>query len=68
MDKISTKIGKNLKKIRISNDMSQSDLAKKLGVDRAYISGVENGKRNPTIETLSKIANALEVGINKLVD
>ena len=40
--------------------MSQGDLATALvKVDRAYISNIENGRMNPTLSTLEKIANAL---------
>jgi transcriptional regulator with XRE-family HTH domain len=39
----------------------QAALADRMGVDRAYVSGLELGQRNPTIVTLWHIAKALEV-------
>ncbi len=47
--------------------MSQGILAKKLGVDRAYISNVENGRMNPTLSTLEKIAKALGISSSELL-
>jgi len=38
-----------------------------LSVDRAYISNIENGRMNPTLSTLGKIAGALNVPINVLI-
>lgn len=48
-----------VKLLRRSHQLSQRDLAKKLGVPRTYISSVENGKKLPTIETLERLAQAL---------
>lgn len=67
MKTISTKIGKNLKRIRTEKKMSQGDISRKLGMDRGYISSVENGKRNPTVATIEKLANALGVSVDELL-
>ena len=67
MRAISTKLGKNLKKIRIAKKMSQGDISRALDVHRAYISGIENGKRNPTLATIEKLANALDVSVDELL-
>ena len=48
--------------------MSQGDLASALNVDRAYISNIENGRMNPTLSTLEKIAGVLKISIKNLVD
>ena len=64
----SKKLGENLRKLRLKKNFSQGDLAKKLEVDRAYISNIENGRMNPTLSTLEKIAQALKVSIKELVD
>jgi len=47
--------------------MSQGDLATVLSVDRAYISNIENGRMNPTLSTLEKIANALGISSSELL-
>lgn len=60
------KIWNNLKKIRKEKNISQEDLAQKIWVKRPYLSNVENGLINITIDTLEKIANALEIEIKYL--
>jgi len=62
------KLGKNLKMLRLKRKLSQGELSKSLNVDRAYISNIENGRMNPTLSTLEKIAQALKVSIKELVD
>lgn len=47
--------------------MSQGDLCRKLSVDRAYMSNVENGKKNPTLVTITRIADALNVSLDTLL-
>jgi transcriptional regulator with XRE-family HTH domain len=42
-------------------------MAKKLEVDRAYISNIENGKTNPTLLTITKLAKALGVSVDELL-
>ena len=61
-DTSSKRLGENLKKLRLKKKMSQGDISRKLGVDRAYISSIENGRMNPTLTTLEKLAEA--IGIN----
>jgi len=67
MNRISTKLGQNLKKIRIQKKMSQGDIARTLGVDRGYISNIENGKKNPTLATIDKLAKAFGVTADELL-
>lgn len=61
------RLGSNIKKIRLAKKMSQGDLCRKLSVDRAYMSNVENGKKNPTLATITKIAEALGVSVDLLL-
>jgi transcriptional regulator with XRE-family HTH domain len=56
-----------MKKIRLKKDMSQGDICRALGLDRAYISNVENGKQNLTISTMEKVARALGVNVDTLL-
>lgn len=67
MEKISQKLSINIKNIRSKKKMSQGDLCRKSGIDRGYMSAIENGKNNITINTLAKIAEALEVSPDKLL-
>jgi transcriptional regulator with XRE-family HTH domain len=63
----STKLGLNLKKIRTKKKISQGDIAKELGVSRGFISTIENGKTNPTLATITKLAKAVGVSVNDLL-
>ena len=63
-----TKFGKALREIRLKKKMSQGDVAKKCGVHRSYISGLERGKRNPSLLTIKKMAEALSVNPKELVE
>lgn len=67
MAEISTKLGRNFKRIRTAKKLSQGAIARKLEVHRAYISGIEHGKRNPTLATIEKIAGALGVSADELL-
>ncbi|MBI2631344.1 helix-turn-helix transcriptional regulator [Candidatus Nomurabacteria bacterium] len=61
------KLGENLKRLRLKKKLSQGDLSKSLGVDRAYISNIENGRMNPTLSTLEKISKALGISSSELL-
>lgn len=63
---LKTAIGKRIKELRIiKKDMSQEELASLIGCDRTYISRVESGKQNITIENLNQICNALDVTLSE---
>jgi transcriptional regulator with XRE-family HTH domain len=59
-------IGERLKALRIEKNMSQGDIEKHTGLLRCYISRVENGHTIPAVQTLEKIARALEVPMYQL--
>jgi len=59
-------IGDRLRELRESRKLSQGDIEKKTGLLRCYISRVENGHTVPTIETLEKLARALEIPLYQL--
>ena len=67
-DDVRRMVGRNLKRLRIAAGLSQAKLAERMGVDRAYISGLELGGRNPTIVTLWHLAKALGVKIRMLFE
>ena len=60
-------VGSNVRRLRKAADLSQAELANRMGVDRAYVSGLELGQRNPTVITLWHLAQALEVHLTDLV-
>jgi len=59
-------IGDRLRAMREEKNFSQGDIEKKTGLLRCYISRVENGHTVPAIETLEKMARALEVPMYQL--
>ncbi len=67
MQSESAKLGKNLKRIRTEKGMTQGDIVRALGVSRSFVSNVENGKTNPTLATIAKLAKALGVPTEELI-
>lgn len=63
----SIKLGTNIKRIRERKKMSQGDICRAVGFDRAQMSNIEAGKGNPTLATIEKIANALGVSADELI-
>ncbi len=61
------KLGDNLRRIRTEKGITQGDIAKSLGVSRGFVSNVENGKTNPTLSTIAKIASAIGVSTGELM-
>lgn len=63
---IKNDIGKRIKQLREYRGYSQESFANVCGLNRTYISGIESGKRNVSIENIEKIANGLDVNIAEL--
>jgi transcriptional regulator with XRE-family HTH domain len=61
-------VGDNVKKHRLAAKLTQQEMADKMDVDRTYISGLEKGQRNVTIETLWATAKALRVKVARLLE
>ncbi len=59
-------IGDRLREMREAKKLSQGDIEKRTGLFRCYVSRVENGHTVPAIETLEKMARALEVPLYQL--
>ena len=59
-------IGDRLRALREEKKLSQGDIEKRTGLLRCYISRVENGHTVPAIETLEKLARAMEVPLYQL--
>ncbi|MGH9518808.1 MAG: helix-turn-helix domain-containing protein [Terriglobales bacterium] len=57
------KIGTTIRAFRLQKGLSQGDIEKKTGLLRCYLSRVENGHTVPSLDTLSKIAGALDLPI-----
>ena len=63
----SRQLGQNLKQIRTEKHISQGDIARTLKVSRGYISNIENGKMNPTLSTIVKLAKAIGIQADALL-
>jgi len=59
-------IGERLRELRESKKLSQGDIEKRSGLLRCYISRVENGHTVPSVETLEKLAHAMEIPLYQL--
>lgn len=57
----------NIKKILLKKNMSEVELANMVNASKQYINALANGKGNPTISKLQKIADALEVDVIELL-
>jgi len=55
----------NLRRWRVSRDLSQEKLAVDAGVDRTYVGRVERGLENPTVGVLDRLASALSIHISE---
>lgn len=65
---ISARFGQRVKTLRLQAGLSQEAFADKCGLDRTYISGIERGVRNPTLEVIGVIADGLEIQLQSLFD
>ena len=54
-------VGRNVRRIRLKKGLTQEDFAETSGFSQQYLSGLERGRRNPTIITLYELATALGV-------
>ena len=61
------RLGKNLKRIRTTKGISQGEIGRILEVDKSLVSNIENGKTNPTLATIAKIAKAIGVSVGELM-
>ncbi|HEY5328872.1 MAG TPA: helix-turn-helix transcriptional regulator [Acidobacteriaceae bacterium] len=61
-------IGVTIRAFRLQKGMSQGDIEKRTGLLRCYLSRVENGHTVPSIETLQKIAAALDLPLSQMFD
>lgn len=60
-EEIRVAYGKAIRSIRQSKKISQEELAERCGLHRTYVSDIELGKRNVSLENIDKIARALQI-------
>ncbi|MGC3955129.1 MAG: helix-turn-helix transcriptional regulator [Propionicimonas sp.] len=58
--------GARLRALRTDRGWSQEEFAHRANLDRTYVSGVERGVRNPTLDVITKFADTLEVDVADL--
>src|SRR2546421_11874273 len=62
---LSMNIGETIRSYRLQKGMSQGDIEKRTGLLRCYLSRVENGHTIPSLDTLAKIAGAMELPLSQ---
>jgi transcriptional regulator with XRE-family HTH domain len=62
---VSMNIGTTIREYRLQKGMSQGDIEKRTGLLRCYLSRVENGHTVPSLDTLQKIARALDLQLSQ---
>jgi transcriptional regulator with XRE-family HTH domain len=64
---VHARFGVHLRKVRREKGISQESLADLAGLHRTYVSSVERGERNVTLQTIEKLAKALGVSMSRLM-
>ena len=67
-NKIHIKIGLKIKLERAKRKLSQEKLAELADLSKTHVGDIERGTTIPTVETLNRIANALDITLDELVD
>lgn len=65
---IRARLGRNVRKLREAKGWSQEDYADRAGIHRTYVSDIERGRRNPTINVVERLAEPLGVSAGDLLD
>ena len=68
MSELSVRFGRKVKELRKSINISQNELAERVGVSKDYIGLIERGLRSPSLQVIERIANSLGVAIKSLFD
>jgi transcriptional regulator with XRE-family HTH domain len=67
MEDIKIRFGRRLRELRLEKGWSQETLANNAEIDRTYIPGIENGKRNVSIIIIEKIASVFDLSMAELL-
>lgn len=65
-DEVYKELGKRILEARKKHGMSQEQLATESGIDRSHMGYIEQGRRKPTLSTITKIANALDISLEQI--
>lgn len=66
MSDIAKQLGERIRQLRNAKHMSQEELSFKAGISPAHLGQIERATKNPTIDTIAKIATALDVAVPDL--
>ena len=61
-------LGDSIQRVRRARELTQKELTELAGITQAHLSQIERGEKNPTVETLSKLADALRVRLARFFD
>jgi transcriptional regulator with XRE-family HTH domain len=61
-------VGQNVRRLRTKKGLTQEQLAFEAKIDLTYVGGIERGERNPSLIVMVRIADALSVPIQRLLD
>jgi len=62
------RLAKRIKQLRLARGWTQEEFAERASIQRSYLADLERGSRNPSVRTLIKIANALNVTLKDLFE
>ena len=66
IDEIDKKVGLNIRLERVKRGISQEILAEMAGIARSTMGIIERGEQSPSLQTVAKVANALQIDMYKL--
>jgi len=66
-DRLKLVLGEEVRKRRKELSLSQEELGLRLGADQAYVSRLESGQLNPTLESLAEVSASLEINLSSLL-
>lgn len=66
MEKIEIRFGRKIRELRMIRNISQEELAFRCGLSKNYISDVERGKRNISLQSIEKIAHGFNISEKEL--
>lgn len=64
---VRSRVGANVKRLREAKGLSQEELAFDAEMHRTYVSGIERGRRNPTVTVIERLAGALGAKASELL-
>ncbi len=64
---VQQRLAANLRRLRIARHLSLSELARATGISKATLSGIENARANPTVDTLAALAGAMRIPLVELL-